>query len=208
MSYGEYLRTLDPTDPRQLAIVHSAGMLFRGAGYTPFDGTVPGGRHPVGHRRCLRPLHRPAAPADRPVCPGDLRGAEQRHGCPGLGPRGTARPCRRSWRPRTSWPPGWSASPWTPWRRRSWSTTSARSSTPSSFPGRSRRNGKNGNGTARTGTASNGNGNGNGPSGIVQIAEPAVTARCPGELESGTQVRVRIVSSDIATREVRLELVG
>ena len=51
-------------------------------------------------------------------------------------------------------------------------------------------------------------GNGNGPSGIVQIAEPAVTARCPGELESGTQVRVRIVSSDIATREVRLELVG
>ena len=41
MSYGEYLRTLDPTDPQQLAIVHSAGMLFRGAGYTPFDGTVP-----------------------------------------------------------------------------------------------------------------------------------------------------------------------
>ena len=35
-----------------------------------------------------------------------------------------------------------------------------------------------------------------------------MTARCPGELESGTQVRVRIVSSDIATREVRLELVG
>ena len=52
------------------------------------------------------------------------------------------------------------------------------------------------------------NGNGNGPSGIVQIAEPAVTARCPGELDPGTQVRVRIVSSDIATREVRLELVG
>jgi hypothetical protein len=34
-----------------------------------------------------------------------------------------------------------------------------------------------------------------------------VTARCPGELESGTEVRVRIVSSDIFTREVRLELV-
>jgi exoribonuclease R len=31
-SYGEYLRSLDPTDPRQLAILHSAGMLFRGAG--------------------------------------------------------------------------------------------------------------------------------------------------------------------------------
>jgi exoribonuclease R len=52
-----------------------------------------------------------------------------------------------------------------------------------------------------------GNGNGNGPSGIIQIADPAVTARCPGELESGTTVRVRLISSDIDTREIRLELV-
>nr|WP_309485712.1 hypothetical protein [Arthrobacter sp. ES1] len=40
----------------------------------------------------------------------------------------------------------------------------------------------------------------------MQIAEPAVTARCPGELEPGTQVRVRVVAADITTREVRLEL--
>jgi hypothetical protein len=59
-------------------------------------------------------------------------------------------------------------------------------------------NGKNGNGR---------NGNGNGGSGIIQIAEPAVTARCAGELEAGTKVRVRLVSSDIATREVHFELV-
>ena len=65
----------------------------------------------------------------------------------------------------------------------------------------------NGNGKGNNGNGK-GNGNGNGPSGIVQIAEPAVTARCPGELESGTQVRVRVLSSDIVTREVRLELVG
>jgi hypothetical protein len=67
----------------------------------------------------------------------------------------------------------------------------------------------NGNGAG----AGNGNGNGtkpngNGPSGIVQIAEPAVTARCPGEMESGSLVRVRVVSADIAAREVRLELAG
>ena len=79
-----------PHDPRQLAIMHSAGMLFRGAGYTPFDGTVPGGRHPGRHRRCLRPHHCAAAPAGRPLRPGDLRGAEQRHGRPGLGPAGAA----------------------------------------------------------------------------------------------------------------------
>ncbi len=48
----------------------------------------------------------------------------------------------------------------------------------------------------------------NGPSGIIQIAEPAVTARCAGELESGTKVRVRLVSSDIATREVQLRAGG
>ncbi len=41
LAYGEYLRTLDGTDPGQLAIMHAAGSLFRGAGYTAFDGTVP-----------------------------------------------------------------------------------------------------------------------------------------------------------------------
>ena len=40
-AYGDYLATLDGTDPRHLAILHAAGSLFRGAGYTPFDGEVP-----------------------------------------------------------------------------------------------------------------------------------------------------------------------
>jgi exoribonuclease R len=39
--YGEYLRTLDRGDPRGLAVLHAAGALFRGAGYTAFDGEVP-----------------------------------------------------------------------------------------------------------------------------------------------------------------------
>jgi exoribonuclease R len=39
--YGDYLRGLDTADPRQLAIMHAAGALFRGAGYTAFDGSVP-----------------------------------------------------------------------------------------------------------------------------------------------------------------------
>jgi exoribonuclease R len=41
--YGQYLRALDTTDPKQLAIMHAAGALFRGAGYTAFDGSVPVG---------------------------------------------------------------------------------------------------------------------------------------------------------------------
>lgn len=39
--YGEYLRELDTTAPRQLAIMHAATSLFRGAGYTAFDGDTP-----------------------------------------------------------------------------------------------------------------------------------------------------------------------
>jgi exoribonuclease R len=40
-SYGEYLRGLDIRDPQQLAIMHAATSLFRGAGYTAFDGDTP-----------------------------------------------------------------------------------------------------------------------------------------------------------------------
>jgi exoribonuclease R len=39
--YGEYLRTMDAEDPRQLAITHAAASLFRGASYAVFDGTPP-----------------------------------------------------------------------------------------------------------------------------------------------------------------------
>lgn len=39
--YGDYLRNLDTADPKQLAIMHAAASLFRGAGYTAFDGTLP-----------------------------------------------------------------------------------------------------------------------------------------------------------------------
>jgi exoribonuclease R len=39
--YGEYLRALDRSDPRGLAVLHAAGALFRGAGYRAFDGELP-----------------------------------------------------------------------------------------------------------------------------------------------------------------------
>lgn len=41
MPYGEFLRTLDKSRPRHLAIVNAATSLFRGAGYTAFDGELP-----------------------------------------------------------------------------------------------------------------------------------------------------------------------
>ncbi|MCU1532765.1 MAG: ribonuclease [Arthrobacter sp.] len=205
MSYGEYLRTLDPMDPRQLAIVHSAGMLFRGAGYTPFDGAVPDAavQSAIGtaYAHSTAPLRRLIDRFVLVICEALSNGADvpawAREALPSL--------------------PGIMASSdqlAARLERLSLDTVEAAllinrigqefdavvisGSKPS----------KNGNG----GTAgrANGNGkqtaNGNGPSGIIQIAEPAVTVRCPGELEPGTEVRVRILSSDIFTREVRLEL--
>jgi exoribonuclease R len=41
MPYGEYLRTLDHDDPFALAVLQAATTLFRGAGYTVFDGVHP-----------------------------------------------------------------------------------------------------------------------------------------------------------------------
>jgi len=45
-AYGDFIRGLDRRDPRHLALIHAATALFRGAGYTPFDGAVP---EQVGH---------------------------------------------------------------------------------------------------------------------------------------------------------------
>jgi len=39
--YGDLLRRLDLTNPKHLALVHAATGLFRGASYTPLDGSVP-----------------------------------------------------------------------------------------------------------------------------------------------------------------------
>lgn len=39
--YGDFLRGLDRTNPKHLALIYDATSLFRGAGYTPFDGDVP-----------------------------------------------------------------------------------------------------------------------------------------------------------------------
>ncbi|KRE79821.1 RNB domain-containing ribonuclease [Arthrobacter sp. Soil763] len=193
ISYGEYLRTLDPTDPRQLAILHSAGMLFRGAGYTHFDGDVPEDaiQAAIGaaYAHSTAPLRRLIDRFVLVICEALSTGAEV---------------------------PGWA--------REALPSLPAIMAASDQLAGRLERLsldtveaallvnhiGQEFDAVVISGSkpAKNGNGNGNGPSGIVQIADPAVTARCPGELVSGTQVRVRVVSSDIATREVKLELVG
>jgi exoribonuclease R len=64
MTYGELLRTLDRTDPRHLALIHEATTLFRGAGYTPFDGELP--EQPM-HAAVANPYAHVTAPLRRLV---------------------------------------------------------------------------------------------------------------------------------------------
>jgi exoribonuclease R len=62
--YGDFLRGLDLDDPRQLALVHEAASLFRGASYTTFDGEVPA--QPV-HAAVAAPYAHVTAPLRRLV---------------------------------------------------------------------------------------------------------------------------------------------
>ncbi|NUP58796.1 MAG: RNB domain-containing ribonuclease [Pseudarthrobacter sp.] len=194
MSYGEYLRSLDPRDPRQLAIMHSAGMLFRGASYTAFDGTVPedAAQSAIGaaYAHTTAPLRRLVDRFVLVICEALSNGGDV---------------------------PGWAreALPLLPGimagsdqlasRMERMALDTVEAALLVNHIGQefdaiviSGSKPQNGNGK---------NGNGNGSSGIIQVAEPAVTARCAGELESGTKVRVRLLSSDIAAREVHFELV-
>jgi exoribonuclease R len=212
VSYGEYLRSLDPTDPRQLAIMHSAGMLFRGAAYTAFDGTVPEDavQSAIGaaYAHTTAPLRRLVDRFVLVTCEALCNGGEV---------PGWVRDAL------TSLPEIMAGSDQLASRMERMALDTVEAALLVNHIGQefdaivisgSKPQKENGNGsTGKNGNGGNGkngngrNGNGNGGSGIIQIAEPAVTARCAGELEAGTKVRVRLVSSDIATREVHFELV-
>jgi exoribonuclease R len=199
VSYGEYLRTLDPTDPRQLAIMHSAGMLFRGASYTAFDGVVPEDavQSAIGaaYAHTTAPLRRLVDRFVLVICEALSNGgnvpAWAREALPSL-PDIMAGSDQLASRMERMALDTVEAALLVNHIGQEFDAIVISGSKPQNG------NGKNGNGR---------NGNGNGGSGIIQVSEPAVTARCAGELESGTKVRVRLVSSDIATREVHFELV-
>ena len=190
ISYGEYLRTLDGSDPKQLAILHSAGMLFRGAGYTPFDGEVPENvvQSAIGapYAHTTAPLRRLIDRFVLVICEALSNGREipawAREALPDL--------------------PGiMAASDSLAGRLERMALDTVEAALAANHVGQVF------DAVVISGSKpSNGTGNGNGPYGTVQIAEPAVTARCDGELVSGTQVRVRLVKADITGRVIRFEL--
>ena len=62
--YGDLVRGLDRTNPRHLALIHEATSLFRGAGYTAFDGPAPEVRE---HAAVAAPYAHVTAPLRRLV---------------------------------------------------------------------------------------------------------------------------------------------
>ncbi|MEE2568235.1 RNB domain-containing ribonuclease [Pseudarthrobacter sp. J64] len=205
LSYGEYLRTLDPTEPRQLAILHSAGMLFRGAGYTTFDGAVPADsvQSAIGapYAHTTAPLRRLVDRFVLVICEALSNGRDvpvwAREALAQL-PAIMASSDQLAGRMERMALDTVEAALLVNHVGQEFEATVISGSKPAKPNGNSTNGNSNGNGK------SNGNG---GPSGTIQIAEPAVTARCSGELESGTVVRVRLLSADIATRHVHFELV-
>ncbi|GAB3545248.1 RNB domain-containing ribonuclease [Arthrobacter tumbae] len=193
--YGEFLRSLDTSDPRQLSLMHAAASLFRGAGYTAFDGALP---ESVEQAAIAAPYAHTTAPLRRLVdrfvlvtCEALCAGREV---------------------------PGWV--------RNALPELNALMSSSNQLASRlesgaiaaveaallSNRVGEEFDAVVITGSkptpdaavAANGNGV---PHGVIQVADPAVEARCDGAMTAGDEVRVRLVTADIARRELRFQLV-
>ncbi len=178
--YGDYLRSLDGSDGSHLAILHAATSLFRGAGYTPFDGELPASTTQAAvaapYAHVTAPLRRLVDRFGLAICEALSAGAEApswaREALPSL-PKAMAR----------------SGQVAGTLDRRTLDTVESALLAP------------------RIGevfdavvvTVKDGGG-------TVQLVEPAVEAACDGVLEAGSDVRVRLVAADIATATVRFEV--
>ena len=178
--YGEYLRTLDHSDPRALAAIHAAASLFRGAGYTVFDGELPAERTQAA---VAAPYAHATAPIRRLVdrfvlvaCEAIVAGRDV---------------------------PKWvrEALPELP-------SIMARTSALASQLERSSVNAieaallssRVGHEFDATVVSERDDG------GVIQIAEPVITARISGDVSAGATVRVRLVSAEIASGTIEFEL--
>ncbi len=180
VAYGEYLRSLDSDDPRKLAILHAAGSLFHGAGYTTFDGEAPEHTEQAAvgapYAHTTAPLRRlvdrfalvicEALSAGTPV-PDWARAALP--DLPGIMGRSDGLASRLD--------------------RGAIDAVEAailRDRIGETFDA--------------TVVSSRDGG------GVVQIAEPAVTADCDGSLEPGSTVRVTLVAADVVARRIAFRL--
>jgi exoribonuclease R len=185
MPYGDYLRSLNNSDPKQVALMHAATSLFRGAGYTPFDGAEPertvqaAVAAPYAHTTA--PLRRLVDRFVLVICAALSAGEEvpqwARDALPAL-------------------PAIMAASDQLANKVDRAAVDAVEAALLSSHIGQEF------DAVVVSGPRSNGNGNGNAARSIIQIKEPAVSAYCEGSLEPGSTVRVELLQADIASRTV------
>lgn len=217
--YGEFLRSLDTSDPRQLSLMHAAASLFRGAGYTAFDGDLPDA---VEQAAIAAPYAHATAPLRRLVdrfvlvicealCSGEDVPDWVRAALPELNALMSSSNQLAS-RLESGAIAAVEAALLSNRVGEEFDAvviTGSKPGTEVPAPGHGQPSGpahaSNGNSNGRNG----GNGrNGNGvPHGTIQVADPAVEARCDGIMAAGDEVRVRLVTADIARRELRFELI-
>ncbi|WP_159617973.1 RNB domain-containing ribonuclease [Arthrobacter zhaoguopingii] len=191
MAYGGFLRSLDTDRPEQLALMHAAASLFRGAGYTAFDGEVPDA---VVQAAIAAPYAHTTAPLRRLVdrfvlvicealCAGRPVPQWARDALPDLNSL-MAAANQASARMESGAMDALAAALLSDDVGKDFTAVVLAGSKPS-------------NGDA--GPRSR-------PSGTVQLIDPAIEAKCYGELTAGSLVTVRLVEADTARRVVRFEL--
>ncbi|MDO5745514.1 MAG: RNB domain-containing ribonuclease, partial [Micrococcaceae bacterium] len=185
--YGEFLRSLDLADPRQLALMHQATSLFRGATYSAFDGELP---EETAQAAIAAPYAHTTAPLRRLVdrfallvCSYASTGQEVpaavREVLPSLPElmNDSNRVVNKI-------------------ERAAIDTVEAASL--------AHRLGERFSAVTLTGSTEE---NGNGKSGgILQLDSPAVTARYEGSVPPGSRVEVELVDADLDTRKVRFRI--
>lgn len=182
LGYGSYLRTLDADDPKQLAIMHAAASLFRGAGYTAFDGERPSGAEQAAvaapYAHATAPLRRLVDRFTLTVCEALANGREvpgwAREALPGL-------------------PAVMAASDGLAGRLDHATISAVEAALLASRVGET---------FAATVIAVKNSG------GSIQLDDLAVTANCEGELVAGEVVTVRLVTADVATGTVLFRAEG
>ncbi|MGL3805039.1 RNB domain-containing ribonuclease [Paeniglutamicibacter sp. R2-26] len=205
LPYGEFLRSLDLSDAGQLALMHHAASLFRGATYTVFDGEVPADLEQAAigapYAHTTAPLRRLVDRFSLLVCAYAARGLEVpaalREVLPLL--------------PRLM---GSSNQLVNKVERAAIDTVEAASL--------AHRVGERFTAVTLTGTVpspgaaqpgSGGNGQANGangrsPRGTLQLVSPAVTAPFEGSAAAGQRVEAELVTADLLTRSVLFRIVG
>jgi exoribonuclease R len=190
--YGDYLRQLDGTDPAHLAILHAASSLFRGAGYTPFDGAPPAEtmQSAVGapYAHVTAPLRRLVDRFGLAICEAHSAGEAvpewARAALPEL-PKEMARSSNVANRLERITLDAVEAALLAPRIGDEFDAVvlSAGGMSGTDAGGGKRKDG-----------------------GTVQLVDPAVEAVCDGHLVPGTDVRVRLVEADISTATVLFEV--